>query len=81
VSGVAAQLPAEDVLIESGRATGGRMFIRVTHTPTGKSRTIVGLDGRPYGEVVQQLQDELATEVLSSETSPARDDGANNESE
>jgi hypothetical protein len=77
---MATQLPATDVLVESGRASGGRMFIRVLHTPTGKSRMVVGLDGRSYGKVVQQLQEELATEVLGSGASPGRDDGANNES-
>jgi hypothetical protein len=77
---MATQLPATDVVSESGRATGGRMFIRVIHTPTGKSRMVVGLNGRSYGEIVQQLQEELATEVLGSGTSPTRDDGATNES-
>ena len=45
----------EDFRIDSGRASGGRMFIRVVHCPTQVSRSVVGLNGRPYSEVVREL--------------------------
>jgi hypothetical protein len=45
----------QDFRVDSGRATGGRMFLRVVHEPTQVSRVVVGLNGRPYAEVVRQL--------------------------
>jgi hypothetical protein len=45
----------EDFRIDSGRAEGGRTFVRVVHEPTQASRVVVGLKGRPYAEVVQEL--------------------------
>jgi hypothetical protein len=53
-------------LIESGRGVGGRMFIRVVHQPTGKSRTIVGLGERSYQEVVDELIADVQREVEAS---------------
>jgi hypothetical protein len=70
---------SEDVEVQIGRADSGT-FIRVLHTPTGKSRTIVGLDSRSCDEVVREQLAELEREVLGSESAPAKDNGATNES-
>jgi hypothetical protein len=53
----------EDFRIDSGRAAGGRMFIRVVHEPTQVSRVVVGLKGRPYAEVVRELVTAVRQEV------------------
>jgi hypothetical protein len=57
---------SEDIEIGSGRASGGRMFVRATHIPSGKSRAVVGLNGRSYRHVVQQLLEELASDSQTS---------------
>jgi len=53
-----------DIVIESGRATGGRMFVRVSHRPTDTSQQVVGLGGRPYWEVVAELQSVVEDELV-----------------
>jgi hypothetical protein len=56
----------KDFRIESGRATGGRMFIQVVHHPTQVSRKVVGLDGRPFTEIVNQLFSAVVREIEAS---------------
>jgi hypothetical protein len=54
----------DDIRIDSGRASGGQMFVRVVHQPTDTSRQVVGLGDRAYAQVVAELraavEDELA---------------------
>jgi hypothetical protein len=52
-----------DFVVESGRAKGGRMFVRVVHQPTGKNRTIVGLGERSHHEVVDELIAQIKREI------------------
>jgi hypothetical protein len=59
-------LSNSNYIVESGRAVGGRMFIRVVHQPTGKSRVAVGLGGLEYQELVDELIVELKREVEES---------------
>jgi hypothetical protein len=56
----------EDFRIDTGRATEGRMFLRVIHDPTQVSRIVVGLHGRPYAEVVQELLSAVLQEIESA---------------
>jgi hypothetical protein len=53
----------EDFLLESGRASAGRMFVRVVHVPSRVNRVLVGLNGRPYKEVVQELLSAVLREI------------------
>jgi hypothetical protein len=53
----------EDFRIDSGRAKGGQMFVRVVHEPTQASRVVVGLNGRPYAEVFQELLSAVLQEI------------------
>lgn len=53
----------DDFRIDSGRATQGRMFVRVVHEPTQVSRSVLGLNGRPYAEVVQELLSAVLQEI------------------
>jgi hypothetical protein len=55
----------EDFRIDSGRASEGRMFLRVVHVPTEVRRVVVGLNGRPYAEVVQELLSAVLQEIES----------------
>ena len=52
-----------DIRIESGRATGGRMFVRVVHEPTEISRQVEGLGGRSYRVVVAELRSAVESEL------------------
>jgi hypothetical protein len=52
-----------DFRIESGRAVGGKMFVRVVHIPTNTSRMVPGLDGRPYDQVVSDLISEVVQAI------------------
>jgi len=54
----------DDIRIDSGRATGGRMFIRVVHEPTATSRQVVGLGNRSYRDVVTELRSAIESELL-----------------
>lgn len=60
---MAGMIRDEDFRIDSGRATEGRMFLRVVHAPTEVSRGVVGLKGRPYAEVVQELLSAVLQEI------------------
>jgi hypothetical protein len=53
-----------DVIAESGRASGGRMFVRVIHQPTGTNRKVVGLGGRAYQDVVAELLAAVKQELM-----------------
>ena len=53
-----------DIRIDSGRATGGRMFVRVVHAPTGISRLVVGLGNRGYRDVVTELRSAIESELV-----------------
>jgi hypothetical protein len=61
-----------DVIVQTGRASEGRMFVRVIHEPTQINRTVVRLGGRPYRDVVTELlaavKEELMQNGWSSET-------------
>jgi hypothetical protein len=63
VLGMAGAIRDEDFRIDSGRAEGGRMFVRVVHEPTQTSRVVVGLKSRPYAQVVQDLLSEVRQEI------------------
>jgi hypothetical protein len=60
-------LPNSEFVVESGRASGGRMFVRVIYQTTGKSRTVVGLNGRSYREIVDGLIVEVKREIQASQ--------------
>jgi hypothetical protein len=62
---MAGMIRDEDFRIDSGRAAEGRMFLRVVHVPTGVSRVVVGLNGRPSTEVVQELFSAVLQEIES----------------
>lgn len=53
----------EDFRLDVGRASGGKTFVRVVHEPTQKSRHVMGLNGRPCGEVVEQLRSEVVQDL------------------
>jgi hypothetical protein len=63
VLSMASMIRDEDFRIESGRADGGRMFLRVIHLPTQASRVVVGLNDRPYAEVVRELLSAVLQEI------------------
>jgi hypothetical protein len=52
-----------DFRVDIGRADRGRTFVRVLHVPTGKDRTLVGIDGADVSDVALKLAEELAKEV------------------
>ncbi len=53
-----------DVRIDSGRASGGRMFVRVIHVPTGINHLVVGLGNRRYRDVVTELRSAIENELV-----------------
>jgi hypothetical protein len=53
----------DDIRIDRGRASGGRMFVRVVHQPTDTSRQVVGLGGRAYAQVVAELRAAVEAEL------------------
>jgi hypothetical protein len=53
----------EDFRVDVGRASEGRTFLRVVHEPTQVSRVVVGLKGRPYAEIVQELLSAVSQEI------------------
>lgn len=55
----------EDFRVDVGRADGGRTFVRVVHLPTGRERTVVGLDGRTARENADELAFELPRTITS----------------
>jgi hypothetical protein len=44
-----------DIVMEIGRATGGRTFVRVVHEPTNFSRRVTGLGARSVNDVAAEL--------------------------
>jgi len=54
-----------DIVVEVGRATGGRSFVRVVHEPTGRSRRTTGLGSRTSTEVTAELLFGLTSELLN----------------
>jgi hypothetical protein len=55
-----------DVIVESGRASEGRMFVRVIHEPTQINRTVDGLGGRAYQDVVAELLAAVKEELMQN---------------
>jgi hypothetical protein len=55
--------PSDDFRVDVGRANKGRTFVRVIHTPSGKERLLVGLDGSAPEEVANRLIKELKEEL------------------
>jgi hypothetical protein len=53
-----------DFLIEIGRATGGRTFVRVVHQLTNCNRRQTGLNGRSVNEVSAELTAAVVSELL-----------------
>ena len=53
-----------DIVVDSGRAGGGRMFVRVIHKPTEINRSVTGLGGRSYQDVVADLWAALKVELV-----------------
>jgi hypothetical protein len=56
----------EDFRIDVGRATEDRTFLRIVHDPTQVSRVVVGLNGRPSTEVVEELISAVLQETVLS---------------
>ena len=57
----------QDLIVETGRASEGRTFVRVIHLPTGTDRKIVGLGQRSHHEIVAELMGAVVLELLSLE--------------
>ena len=53
-----------DIQIDTGRAAGGRMFVRVVHVPTGINRLVVGLGSSVYSNVVTELRSAVECELV-----------------
>jgi hypothetical protein len=55
--------PMDEFTIDVGRANKGQTFVRVVHTPSGKERTVVDLNGASPQEVANRLIRELQQEL------------------
>jgi hypothetical protein len=55
--------PMDEFRLDVGRADKGRTFVRVVHTPSGKERCVVDLNGSPLPEVAKRLIRELQEEL------------------
>jgi hypothetical protein len=60
---MANEIRDEDSRMELGRATGSRTFLRVVHEPTQTSREVVGMNGRPSAQIIQELHSAVLQEI------------------
>ncbi len=54
----------DDFRVDTGRASGGKTFVRVLHTPTGVFRLKVGFEGRESQDVATDLRSSIVDELF-----------------